>query len=171
MRRVVLAFSLAAGFVAPLVAFAQPPLKDFVVGGGRIGDCVNFAVSAHSDADTVGNAKGSITQVRPAACGEPAGYKAQVVCLEVFVDAVLGDVAIIAANYLASHGSFTPDGHVVAAFVDRGNPRLDGPVDFVAIADNVAGSAPPGPSCNTILSVGDLLMLSNGNVSVHLATP
>jgi hypothetical protein len=125
---------------------------------------VSFSVSAHSDpANIAGNAKGSITQVRPAACGEPAGYKARVVCLD-----ISGDEARLAANYLASHGAFTPLGHVVALFVDNGNPGPDGPVDFVFFENNLPGSAPTAPPCNSLEGAG---FLSNGNVSVHKATP
>jgi hypothetical protein len=151
--------SLLGGLIAPAVAFAQP--KDFVVGGGRIADCVNFSVSAHSDAaNTPGSAKGSITQNRPETCGGPAGFKARVVCL-----AVSGNMAVVAAEYHASHGTFTPSGHVVAAFADNGNPGPDGPVDGLGFAINVDGPAPTSPPCAPGLPSPD--PMSHGNVKVR----
>jgi hypothetical protein len=157
---------LVGALLAPGVAFAQDPPKDFVVGGGRFVSCVNFSISAHSDAvNSPGSAKGSITLDIPESCGEPrGGLKAKVVCL--FVE---DNVARIAATYQASHGSFTQDGHVEAVFIDNGNPEPDGPgaVDSVGIAINVSDPLPSAPPCNSS-GIPDVVM-SNGNVSVHNA--
>jgi hypothetical protein len=153
---------LPGGLIGPLVAFAQERPKDFVVGGGRREGCMNFSISAHSDAaDTPGSARGSITLDIPESCGGPAGFKAEVVCL-----AVSGNMARIAATYRASHGSFSPDGHIEAIFVDEGNPAPGGPgaIDRVGIGI-VSDPAPTTRPCGS--EVIPDIVINNGNVSVH----
>jgi hypothetical protein len=162
-----LSASLAGGLIGPRVAFADPP-KDFVVGGGRFDNCLNFSVSAHSDnANSVASTKGSITESIPQtdlpACPSPGHYKAQVVCLK-----VTGNMAFLAANYVESSGFFAGFGHVVAGFVDNLNPASSLPADLVSFSNSagVASGAELLPSANCGAPTG-VNTISNGNVSVH----
>jgi len=74
----------SGGLIGPPVAFAGSPTEDFVAGGGRFGNCLNFSVSAHSDnVNSPGSTKGSFTESMGAAgCGSgisQSHMKAQVV--------------------------------------------------------------------------------------------
>jgi hypothetical protein len=164
-----LSASIAGGLFGPSVAFAQGnPKKDFVVGGGRFDNCLNFSVSAHSDnVNSVASTKGSITETLPQtalpSCPSPGHYKAQVVCLK-----VSGTMAFLSANYVESSGFFAPFGHVVAGFTDNGNPGPAGPVDRVSFSNlpGLASGAELLPTANCGAPVGANL-ISNGNVSVN----
>jgi hypothetical protein len=163
--------SLGALLFAPLLAFAQNnPNKDFVVGGGRIDDCLNFSVSGHSDAvNSADSTYGSITETIPqdvgsGMCPSRGHYKAQVVCLS-----VSNNIAFLAANYLESSGFFADFGHVVAAFADNGNPASGPPPDLVAFR-NLPGPASETPEslCGArVIELFPTTPLSNGNVVVN----
>lgn len=159
--------SLAGGLIGPRVAVAQGnPNNDFVVGGFRVANCRNVAVSAHSDGTTT---TGSYAEDQPpeagfvcALLGPTGGGKAKVTCLS-----IVGNIARINANYVETHGFFVSAGftHIEAAFADNGNPTSGPPPDMQQIV-NLTGTPPTvqPPGCN---SVSPSFPISDGNITVN----
>jgi hypothetical protein len=159
-----LSASVAGGLFAPSIAFAQSPnnpKKDFVVGGFRVANCRNFSVSAHSDGTTT---QGSFTEEQPQpAClvgyPTPGGGKAKVTCLS-----VVGDVARINGIFMETRGSISGFTHVIAAFMDNGNPAGGLPPPDTQNIAELTSPPPPMEGCN---SLNLLFPISNGNISVN----
>jgi hypothetical protein len=157
---------LAQAPASSMPVFADDP-KDYVVAGGRVDNCLNFAVSAHSDAaNTPSSTAGTIGETIPdsvSTCSGgfgPGHYKASVVCLS-----VSGNVAHLNADVVpgTAGGSLTGFDHVEAAFVDNGNPVNGVPPDQLRFSF-ASGPAPVTSGCNTVTPD---ISPTNGNIVVH----
>ncbi len=135
--------------IAPSVAGGTGSPRDFAVGGGKHAGGLQFAFSAHSDANGE-NAKGNI-QLFIAGDMHPA----TVTCL-----IVSGNEAIMTATSDA-----VPGGIVVVDAVDNGGPTSGSPDLLRGSFEGFIYESPERPGC--FLPVLPPVPVDKGNIIVH----
>ena len=138
---------------------------DFVVGGGqRAAFCdTNIAINGHRQSGVASDAWGVVNQTIPgdAACGLEGIMRTEVVCVQIFPDLLLGDVAVVGAYIKTSTGVFDSVGYKAGTYIDwyfrEGKAGTANPPEYGNSLPDVAPCS-TGPVFNDTLQHGRILI-------------